>query len=68
MREKGHNKLLAIAFLCVGAAFAVLAVSSSSNRFVFLMVAIANFGAGVVFLSQHRAATRRADSPERGQD
>lgn len=68
MPEKGHNKLLAIAFLCVGIAFAVLAVSSSSNRFVFLMVAVANIGASVVFFSQHRAAAGPSNTHERGQD
>ena len=68
MPEKGHHKLLAIAFLCVGVAFTVLAVSSSANRFVFLMVAVANIGASVVFFTQHRAGAGRANTHERDQD
>lgn len=55
-------RLIAIAFLCVGTAFAVLGVTMSESRVVLLLAATTNFAASVVFFLQARR--RSGDDPD----
>lgn len=59
MKPDRQKQVVAIALLCTGIAFSVLAATASPNRTLFALVACANLCASAVFFLQLRAAKRQ---------
>jgi hypothetical protein len=54
--EHFRRQPLAAALFCLAVTFAVLAAIGGGNRMVFVLVAAANFFAGIVFFMKGRAS------------
>ncbi|MEQ8231316.1 MAG: hypothetical protein RLW61_20850 [Gammaproteobacteria bacterium] len=53
-RKKGFDTVLALAFLCLGIAFAALAFGGSGATLTFALAAVTNLCAAIVFFLRQR--------------